>query len=75
MKPLLLLFLLQLISTATVTEDEDLPSFFDDNYNIYALIIGGCLILMSTLVSLYLCNLGDKRGRNELLGDLDGNDE
>ena len=66
MQPLFLLFFIQLISSSVIAED-DLPGFFDDNYNIYALAIGGCLIILSTLVSLYLCRLGDKRGRNELL--------
>ena len=72
---LLLLLLCVQLASSTIPTEKDLPTFFEDTWNIYAVVIGASLIIISSLVSLYLCSLGDKRRRNELLNDLDQSDE
>ena len=62
--------------TAQVSEDEDLPTFFKDKMNIIALFGGLGLVLISTLLSLYLCSAADRRAaRAGLLDDDDKDDD
>ena len=59
------ILVLFLIVSSTCTEahqaDEDLPTFFKDKLNILALFGGLGLVVITTLISLCLCSVAEKR--------------
>lgn len=57
-----------------VKEDENLPSFFEDDLNIYASVIGLVMIGFSTIISFLLCRAAEKKKKHELLEDIDDYD-
>lgn len=55
--------------------EEDLPNFFDDWLNIWALIIGAGVVFISSVISFLFCSAADKKKKNQLLGDIEDSTE
>ena len=57
----LLVFLALGISCLCHQEDKDLPSLFGDKLNILALGIGLAIVVISSVISVVLCKVADKK--------------